>query len=117
MARGRGNGVPAGDGGGAAAIGGGGCAFCPLAIPAPARTTAPSVYPKKGVRRDIGAHHPASESGTKATHSCYRRGVKGLVLAVVLAASVTACGKKTELFESVCQIVRMDSVEENEKGE
>ena len=43
--------------------------------------------------------------------------MKGLLLAVVFAASVTACGKKTELFESVVQVVRMDSVEENEKGE
>jgi hypothetical protein len=44
------------------------------------------------------------------------RDVKGLLLAVLFAVSVTAC-KKEEQFESVCQIVRMDSVEENEKGE
>ncbi len=44
------------------------------------------------------------------------RAVNPLALAV-LAFSALACGERLERFESVCQIVRRDEVEVNDKGE
>ena len=44
------------------------------------------------------------------------RAVNPLVLAA-LAFSALACGERLERFESVCQIVRRDEVELNDKGE